>query len=538
MLVAGARTRQETSGRVVGLRVRWDEGCFHTLLISAEGLNMLFTEWKGVLHLHELALPLPVECNSIPWPDLSGLRVLRLGITGRIRGRKNWRLDTLLPHLSLESLTITPYGVDDSLVCEDCVAIGNHIASTKYLKELSLDDDCESSGSTGVDDEGMEAITRALAGNQSLPLERLELMCWCTFTDTAADCLAQFITNTTSLQYLTMRWCTFSAHGLQELARAIHHNSTLQEKSLEDLRCTVDGDHEAEDFAQLLVDYPDMVCSMDWEIKAHGEMFTNISDAGAVALAQAFHHNTTLWWLNLSNNSISDAGAVALAQALHHNSTLLWLYLSNNSVSDAGAVALAQALHHNSTLRELDLSNNSISDAGAVALAQALHNSTLRELDLSNNSISDAGAVALAQALHHNSTLWWLDLSNNSISAAGAVALAQVLHHNSTLWWLDLSNNSISGAGAVALAQALHHNSTLRWLVLSNNSVSDAGAVAPAQALHHNSTLQELDLSNNSISDAGAVALAQALHHNSTLRELDLSNNSISDAGVSVMLEQ
>ena len=499
----------------MGLRGEWDGDCFQPFLISAESLNMLFNEWKSVLHLHELALQLPVECNSIPWPDLSGLRVLRLEITGR----KNWRLDTLLPHLPLESLTTTV----DSLVCEDCVAIGNHIASTKYLKELSLDDGYDSSGSTGVDDEGMEAITRALAGNQSLPLERLEWVCWYTFTDTAADCLAQFITNTPSLQYLTMRWCTFSAHGLLQLAQAIYHNSTLPEKRLEDLRCTVDGDHEAEDFAQLLVEYPDMVnsivCSMDWEnMVDSGGMFTNISDAGAVALAQALHHNSTLEWLDLSNNSVSDAGAVALAQALHHNSTLEWLDLSNNSVSDAGAVALAQALHHNSTLVWLYLFNNSVSDAGAVALAQALHhNSTLEWLDLSNNSVSDAGAVALAQALHHNSTLEWLDLSNNSVSDAGAVALAQALHHNSTLVWLYLFNNSVSDAGAVALAQALHHNSTLWWLDLSNNSISDAGAVAVAQALHHNSTLERLDLSNNSISDAGAVALAQALHHNSTL---------------------
>ena len=103
----------------------------------------------------------------------------------------------------------------------------------------------------------------------------------------------------------------------------------------------------------------------------------SISDAGAVALAQAFHHNSTLKELDLSNNSISDAGAVALARALHHNPTLEWLVLSNNSVSDAGAVALAQALHHkymyNSTLRWLDLSgNDAIGEEGTHQLVQAL----------------------------------------------------------------------------------------------------------------------------------------------------------------------
>ena len=494
MLGAGASTSDGgQGGKIVGLGGNDDKVLTEAhrrtkglLRLSVKCLNMISTEWKSILQLHQLSLYLSVPCDKITWPDLSKLRVLELIIwkSGVMK------LDSLLPHLSLESLTITgEYFHAHKLKYEDCVAIEHHL------------------------------------------------------------------TNTSTLKHISITYCVCSASGLLVLARAIHdHHPTLQEKELEVYISRIEGDDEARDLAQLYNEYPDVVSSAD------GRVVTGISDAGAVALAQALHHNSTLHVLDLSNNSISDAGAVALAQALHHNSilrrldlsnnnisdagavalaqalhhnsTLTWLPLSNNSISDAGAVALAQALHHNSTLKELDLSNNSISDAGAVALAQALHhNSTLKELDLSNNSISDAGAVALAQALHHNSTLWRLNLSNNNISDAGAVALAQALHHNSTLTWLPLSNNSISDAGAVALAQALHHNSTLEWLHLSNNSISDAGAVALAQALHHNSILWRLDLSNNSISDAGAVALAQALHHNSTLTWLPLSNNSIIDAG-------
>ena len=61
-------------------------------------------------------------------------------------------------------------------------------------------------------------------------------------------------------------------------------------------------------------------------------------------------------FVSLMGMSISDDGAVALAQALQHNSTLLQVDLSENSISDDGAVALAQALRHNSTLKELHLS--------------------------------------------------------------------------------------------------------------------------------------------------------------------------------------
>ena len=467
MLVAGASTRQEASGRVVGLG-EWNDGVGQS--ISAEGLNMLFTQWKCVLHLHDLHLELPVPCDVIPWPDLSGLRVLTLSMNGK----KNWRLDTLLPHLSLESLTIS--GGD--LVFEDCDAIGLYIKSTTCLKELYVD----------MDDKEIEVISETLSDNQSLPLERLKLMCYGAFTNTAADCLAQFITNTTTLQHLTIHDSTFNTHELLPLAQALHHNSTLQEKSMEGLTVTVNGDNEAKDYAQLLVECPYMVGNPG----IINLQCNNISDGGAVALAQALQHNSALEELNLSNNNISDAGAVALAQALHHSSTLKWLNLINNNISDAGAEALAEALHHNSGL-ELNLSNNNISHAGSVALAQALqHNSALEELNLSNNNISDAGVVALAQALHHNSTLKWLNLINNNISDAGSVALAQALHRNMALVELNLSNNNISDAGSVALAQALHHNATLMVLDLSgNDAIGKEGTHQLLQALTVNTSINE-----------------------------------------------
>ena len=343
MLVAGVNITHQPSGRVVGLRVGKYED---------EVLNILFRGWISVLHLHELELVLSVPCDSITWPDLSALRILRLEVSGNT----NWRLDTLLPHLSLESLTIQGYRDGDSLMYEDCVAIADHITSVACLKELYFTSYRDGEGLVGIDDKGLEAITKALADNQSLPLETLEFSGKCTFTDNAAEDLPQFISNTKSLQCLRIKWCTFSVHGLLALARAIHDNSTLQEMRLEELSYTVHGDDEAKDLAQLLVEYPQVEGRYEDE-----KMVSQIIDAGAVALAKALHHNSTLESLHLSTNSISDGGAVALAQALHHNSTLNWLDLTNNSISDAGAVALAQALHHNSTLVGLYLSDNSIS---------------------------------------------------------------------------------------------------------------------------------------------------------------------------------
>ena len=397
MLAAGAGTRSEPRGRVIELRRMQTERSNYKsqlkeksfLSLSGKCLSVLFTEWKSILCLHQLSLELPVRCDQITWPDFSELRVLELE-TG---GYTKWKLETLLPGLSLESLTV--------LHChdEEFVAIGNHITSTTSLKEL-----CISSDIISIEKE-VEAITAALASNQSLPLQRVKLECHCTFTATAVDSLAQFITNTITLKYLSIKECTFSAHALLVLARAMHRNSILQTKNVEEFSLTVNGDSEVKDLVQLLVKYPDLMN----RISPYESIKCNeISDAEAVSLAQVIQHNfIPLKRLDLSNNSISDAGAVALAQVLHHNSTLTELVLSNNSISDAGAVALAQALHHNSTLTELYLSENSSSDAGAVALAQALHhNSTLTELGLcGNDGIGEEGTRQLIQALTVNTSI-------------------------------------------------------------------------------------------------------------------------------------
>ena len=222
MLAAGAGTRSEPRGRVTGLKRKQTERIYSQMkeksLLSLSGkcLSMLFTEWKSILCLHQLSMELLARCDQITWPDLSALRVLEL----EIKGHTKRKLETLLPGLSLESLTVLRSRN------EECVAIGNHITSTTTLKELCI------LSSDISEEKGVEAITAALASNQSLPLERLEFKCEYTFqfTATAGDSLAQFITNTTTLKYLSIKKCTFSAQALLVLARAIHRNSILQTK--------------------------------------------------------------------------------------------------------------------------------------------------------------------------------------------------------------------------------------------------------------------------------------------------------------------
>ena len=317
MLVDAASSRQETGGRVVGLRGKWnnDLELEEPLSMVAESVIMLFTQWK-ILGLHELHLDLDVPCHVVQWPDLSRLRVLHLGISYEI----NWRLDTLLPRVSLESLIISCTEGDGYLMLSDCFAVGEHIKSTVCLKKLYVG---PYSNPILICSEGMEVISKALAENQSLPLERLELKCYGDFTDIATNCLVEFIKNTTTLQHLSIHYCTFCARGLLALAVALHHNSTLQVKDVYMwcLGVTVNGDDEAKDYAQLLVKYPYMVDNtgfMSCHPYLHG-----ISDAGAIVLAQALHHDPPVNRLDLSgNNAIGKEGTHQLVQALTVNTCI------------------------------------------------------------------------------------------------------------------------------------------------------------------------------------------------------------------------
>ena len=103
MLVAGASLRSETSGRVMRIRCAYEVEEQVGLTFSSINITNMLVGLKNILHLHEVSLELSVQCSDMSWPDLSSLRVLQLSITGRT---KKLALDTLLPSLTLESLTL------------------------------------------------------------------------------------------------------------------------------------------------------------------------------------------------------------------------------------------------------------------------------------------------------------------------------------------------------------------------------------------------------------------------------------------------
>ena len=394
MLTSGASTEGVASGKVIGLCGGDEE---KLLSLTKKSLNLLFTEWKSILHVHQLYLQLSVPYDMIEWPDLSSLQVLKLIIIYRGQSCRSFSLNlSSLP--CLKSLTIH---TDLFSICDD---IRNIIIDSTNLTELSIN--------LSETNHGFLVITRALAKNKSLPLERLDIK-KVSFTNTDVDYLIEFITNTKTLIYISIIECKFNSERLLALICAMNQKPTLQ-VIMETLECSIYGDNDAKCFSQLLSDFHDI-----GNITIVDEVIRMVTEIGAVYLAQAIRHNHTpdsIKFLNssiFSCSSIGDAGAASLAEALHHNSTLSSLYLGGNNIGEAGAVALAKALHHNSTLSSLYLGGNNIGDAGAVALAEALHhNSTIKYLDLgcNINNIGENGTHQLVQALTVNKSIDTLTL--------------------------------------------------------------------------------------------------------------------------------
>ena len=137
------------------------------------------------------------------------------------------------------------------------------------------------------------------------------------------------------------------------------------------------------------------VCSLD---------SNDIGDEGAIAISAALESNTTLEDLSLKSydggTQITAAGAQAIAKMLVVNRALKSANFSYNSFGDEGTAALSEALKSNSTLEELKLDANRIGAAGAQSLAGMLQvNRSLNSVDLRGNTIPDEGEQQLRDAV-------------------------------------------------------------------------------------------------------------------------------------------
>ena len=222
---------------------------------------------------------------------------------------------------------------------EDCKALSELLASSKYIEVLVIEDDASKLSSDSV-----QLIVDGLSHNTSL--EKL-YMNNSNFSSQNVLSLASVLRVNTSLKELDITYCNIQSSDSIHLAKALEENTTTQLHTL-----VLEGNP--------------------------------IGSEGAVAFADLLATNKSLAKLNMTHCNIPGEGAVCLAKALEKNSTLREFDISDNAIGLEGAVAFASMLTKNQFLKKLNLIDDSVGVEGAVELIESLkHNTTLEDLVLS-----------------------------------------------------------------------------------------------------------------------------------------------------------
>jgi Ran GTPase-activating protein (RanGAP) involved in mRNA processing and transport len=100
----------------------------------------------------------------------------------------------------------------------------------------------------------------------------------------------------------------------------------------------------------------------------------------------------SLQYLDIGLNEIGQEGAIAIGTAIYQKPEIKVLKIGRNNIKNAGLNGLLNALCHesnkNSTLQYLDLSNNNYDNSCAENIYFFLHNCpNLLEIDISENGI-------------------------------------------------------------------------------------------------------------------------------------------------------
>jgi hypothetical protein len=156
-----------------------------------------------------------------------------------------------------------------------------------------------------------------------------------------------------------------------------------------------------------------------------------IGHEGMVNIAEAMRFNSSLIELDLSYNFADDQFSVLLVEALKSNINLQRINLRGIEVVCSGIIF--EHLASNSSLRFLDCSENFVSEDSIEKLSESLKsNSSLQGIVLAGNHINDSSVLKMCTSLEFNTSIQNIDLSLNPISDSGASAILDLLKKKQT----------------------------------------------------------------------------------------------------------
>ncbi|AAY62181.1 leucine Rich repeat family protein [Rickettsia felis str. Pedreira] len=264
------------------------------------------------------------------------------------------------------------------------------------------------------------------------------------------------------------------------------------------------------------------------------------------------------------------------------------LNLNNNEITDKGAIAIAEALKINNTLQSLKLMDNKIGNEGIKRIACALiENTTLTSLNLMDNNTTEEGINAIIDDLEKNYSLTYCNLSIKTIPKLQEIlernlALeeenhkkAEILNAEGDVFYNDNEYKKAIGKYTEAIAlnkQRLYINNKHRAekgyeqqlkvelielfkvqnlniqiddllntdktsLNICYQTISDEVAKLIADKLKGIETITTINFSGSQISTDGIIAIIEVLKTSKYLEKFDFSCSNLGDQKISILAE-
>ena len=413
---------------------------------------------------------------------------------------------------------------------KNVISVIDALKGASKLKKLSMQD-------SDLSEEVTEHLVTALSKK---PLERLDLDNN-SLKASGVKVIAKLLNQLTTLKILSFYNNHISADGAEGIASIIVSNSGLTDLYLGKNKLKEGALKVARALKHLstlrLLDLNDnsiptmvadklaaaILCNRDLEqLRLRSNMFKT---KGIKIIAKALTCISTLKVLNFRDNEITEAAVDDIISILLSNQEIENLYLGDNMLK-SGASRIAVALKKCISLKSLDFDNNDITESTCTEIAPIVCNCSLEALHLRHNL--HLSGMVIMQALNQISTITCLDLNDNNISGVAVDQLATTLLKNSSLEDLRLQNNSLKPSEMMVFVQSLCNLSSIRSINLSGNQLSEEVAASLATLIMNNPAIKDLYLGNSNL-QAGIVNVVMALKRNSTpfLKLLDVSNNSM-----------
>jgi Ran GTPase-activating protein (RanGAP) involved in mRNA processing and transport len=331
--------------------------------------------------------------------------------------------------------------------------------------------------------------------------------------DSGAIYVAGYIRSAESIKHVSLVNCGMSNKGIIAILDALGGNKSICSIDLTDNNIVNGGDEVVKSIKKLL--------------KINGSI-------------TSFNIN----WNQVNNNEAKDeVDALLLVNSALKNKKGDNIDLSNKNITDIGAISVAEYVRNNKSIQHVNLSNCNISNKGIMAILDALEdNDSIDSINLTDNNIVNGGdevAKSIKKVLKINKSITdfkvnWAQINNNRIkSEIESLLLVNSCLKNKKKDNIDLSNKNIGDIGAISVAEYIRTNESTKHIDLSDCGMSNKGIVTVLAALEGNNSVCSIKLAGNNISNEGkdvVKILKKTLEYNESITNIQIAWDSFSSA--------